>query len=50
MTQPGIPQGSPLSPVLFLFFVSELLEMLDNNLGGVVGLRFVDNTNLLVWG
>ena len=25
-TQTGIPQGSPLSPILFLFFISELLE------------------------
>jgi Reverse transcriptase (RNA-dependent DNA polymerase) len=44
-TQTGIPQGSPL-PVLFLLFASELLEMFDNNAGGVVGLGFVDDTNL----
>ena len=25
-TQTGIPQGSPLLPILFLFFISELLE------------------------
>ena len=25
-TETGIPQGSPLSPILFLFFILELLE------------------------
>jgi hypothetical protein len=35
--------------VLFLLFASELLEMFDNNAGGVVGLGFVDDTNLFVW-
>ncbi|CAH0035115.1 unnamed protein product [Clonostachys rhizophaga] len=27
----GIPQGSPLSPILFLLFISGLLEVLDRN-------------------
>ena len=48
-TPTGIPQGSPLSPILFLFFASELLEMFDNA-NSTVGLGFVDDTNLLVWG
>ena len=27
----GIPQGSPLLPILFLFFISKLLETFNNN-------------------
>ena len=41
----GIPQGSPLSPILFLLFSSELLEMLES--GDTRGSAFVDDTNLL---
>lgn len=50
----GIPQGSPLSPILFLFYNAELLEMLAgsstniSNRTGVVG--FVDDVNILVYG
>src|SRR2546430_6881400 len=49
-TQTGIPQGSPLSPILFLLFASELLEMFGSEGGGEVGLGFIDDTKLLVWG
>ena len=41
----GIPQGSPLSPILFLLFSSELLEMLEA--GDTRGSAFVDDTNML---
>jgi hypothetical protein len=47
-TQTGMPQGSLLSPVLFLLFASELLETFGNNSSSVVGLGFVDDTSLLV--
>ena len=31
LTPIGIPQGSPLLPILFLFFISELLETFNSN-------------------
>ena len=48
-TPTGILQGFPLSPILFLFFISELLETFDNN-QETVALGFVNNTNLITWG
>jgi hypothetical protein len=47
--QSGIPQGSPLSPILFLFYISELLESLSNPQEGLVGFGFIDDTNLITW-
>ena len=49
-TQTGIPQGSPLSPILFLFFISELLEEFQQVNGSTIGFGFVDDTNLITWG
>ena len=49
-TQTGIPQGSPLSPILFLFFISELLEEFQQVNSNTLGFGFVDNTNLIMWG
>ncbi|KAI0998445.1 hypothetical protein K3495_g9750, partial [Podosphaera aphanis] len=46
-TNTGIPQGSSLSPILFLFFVSTLLPMLQTPSTTAVG--FVDDTNILTW-
>lgn len=46
-TNTGIPQGSSLSPILFLFFVSTLLPMLQSHSTAAVG--FVDDTNILTW-
>ena len=46
----GIPQGSPLSPILFLFYISELLESLQDPRTATIGLGFVDDTNLITWG
>ncbi len=46
----GIPQGSPLSPILFLFFVSELLASFQDANQGNLGFGFVDDTNLMAWG
>jgi hypothetical protein len=46
----GIPQGSPLSPILFLFYISELLESLQAPENDTFGFGFVDDTNLITWG
>ena len=46
----GIPQGSPLSPILFLFYNAELLEQCANPHRGVGCLRFVDDITLIAWG
>ncbi|KAI0998084.1 hypothetical protein K3495_g10107 [Podosphaera aphanis] len=46
-TNPGIPQGSSLSPILFLSFVGTLLPMLQTPSSTAVGL--VNETNILTW-
>lgn len=44
----GIPQGSTLSPILFLFFASTLLPELEGR--RVTAMGFVDDTNILTFG
>jgi hypothetical protein len=46
----GIPQGSPLSPILFLLFIAELLDSLQRPCDATLGFGFVDDTNLIAWG
>lgn len=45
--QAGIPQGSVLSSILFLFFGAELLEICQQSKVTVSGLGFVDDTSVL---
>jgi len=46
----GIPQGSPISPILFLFFNASLIEKCEA-LGIKIGvLDFVDDINILAYG
>ena len=46
----GVPQGSPLSPVLFILYIASLYKALkkDHPLVSIVG--FADDTNLLAFG
>jgi len=45
---PGIPQGSPLSPILYVFYNATLVEGAINRQGGSIG--FVDDFNAWVAG
>uniref|UniRef100_A0A9Q8UTM3 RNA-directed DNA polymerase from mobile element jockey n=1 Tax=Passalora fulva TaxID=5499 RepID=A0A9Q8UTM3_PASFU len=43
----GIPQGSTLSPILFLLFMADLTPLLETANTSASG--FVDDTNILAW-
>jgi hypothetical protein len=45
----GVPQRSPLSPILFIFYNSNLLELLNLPDSCLLPLGFVDNVNLLIY-
>ena len=45
--QAGVPQGSPLSPILFLFYIASLYEALEKYRNLII-IGFTDDTNLLV--
>ena len=46
----GIPQGSPISPILFLFFVADLLDATNNEALQTSSFAFVDDTHILTYG
>ena len=46
----GIPQGSPVSPILFLFFNKDLVNFCTRGTGKVLAISFIDDVNILVVG
>ena len=46
----GVPQGSALSVILFLFYNTELLDICENDKLKTTGIGFVDDANLVAFG
>ena len=45
----GIPQGSPISPILYLFYNTDLLENCESIRFRTSATGFVDNVNILTY-
>ena len=46
----GIPQGSPVSPILYIFYNADILEELERSRLKVTALGFIDDINILAYG
>jgi hypothetical protein len=42
-TNTGLPQGSPVSPILFLIYIADLATLVETRVPNTVGLSFVDD-------
>jgi hypothetical protein len=42
-TNIGLPQGSPVSPFLFLIYIADLAALIEKQVDRIVGLSFVDD-------
>jgi retron-type reverse transcriptase len=42
-TNTGLPQGSPVSPVLFLIYITNLASLVEAMVNSTVALLFIDN-------
>lgn len=45
----GIPEGSPISPILYLFYNADLLDICEKPGTRASGLGFVDDVNILAY-
>jgi retron-type reverse transcriptase len=48
-TTTGIPPGSPLSPILYLFYSADLIEICNRQLN-IVATGYIDDVVILSWG
>ena len=46
----GIPQGSPLSPILYLFFNADLIEACHSEEHSTAAAGWIDDANIITWG
>ena len=46
----GIPQGSPVNPILFLFYNNELISKCTDSGLKASAIGFVDDVNIITWG
>jgi len=48
-TKKGIPQGSLVPPILFLFFIADLLDTTNNIALRVSAIEFVDDIHIFIY-
>ena len=46
----GVPQGSPVSPILFIIYLSGVFDMIERSVKGIQSLSFADDIALLASG